>query len=405
MSVTFDPRTGQAQMAVTIPRPPVQIGQVLKASDAADNDLFGRAVALSADGTRLVAGASSWEGTAGTDRGGVYTFAWTGATWSQVGAVLEAADAADLHEFGASCAMSADGQRLVVGASGWHNVGATTSRTGGVYTFAWNGASWDQVGSVLIASDARTGNKYGVAVALSADGTRLVVGDYFWDDTAVPTRNYGGVYTYAWTGTAWSEIAAPFRPADNVASDSFGWSLVLSADGTRLVVGAAYWEGAVGTNRGGVYTFVWTGSGWSQVGSVLEASDAADSDRFGYSVALAQGGLVLVVGVPDWEGAVGTGRGGVYRYIWTGSGWSQVGSVLEASDAADSDNFGFSVALSADGTRLVVGSALWEGAVGTNYGGVYTYDVGLRIVGSLCVTGWSGQAYPAGAITFTPTLP
>jgi len=51
----------------------------------------------------------------------------------------------------------------------------------------------------------------------------------------------------------------------------------------------------------------------------------------------------------------------------------QRGSVLEASDAADSDNFGYGVALSSDGEVLVVSAANWESS-GTNRGGVYIYD-------------------------------
>lgn len=49
----------------------------------------------------------------------------------------------------------------------------------------------------------------------------------------------------------------------------------------------------------------------------------------------------------------------------------QIGSVLEAADAANSDSFGTSVALSSDGSVLAVGAAAWEGVTGTNRGGVY----------------------------------
>ena len=51
-----------------------------------------------------------------------------------------------------------------------------------------------------------------------------------------------------------------------------------------------------------------------QIASVLEASDAADNDYFGTSVSLSSAGAILAVGAESWEGASGTNRGGVYSY-------------------------------------------------------------------------------------------
>ena len=113
---------------------------------------------------------------------------------------------------------------------------------------------------------------------------------------------------------------------------------------------------------------------WVQRGSVLTASDAGANDRFGRSVALSADGAVLAVGALLWDGAAGSDQGGVYLYDWSGSAWVQRGSVLTASDAEANDNFGTSVALSADGSALAVGAFLWDGAAGSNQGGVYLYD-------------------------------
>ena len=172
--------------------------------------------------------------------------------------------------------------------------------------------------------------------------------------------------------------------SDAAGSDNFGWAVALSSDATVLAVGAHNWEGASGTNRGGVYIYDWSGSAWVQRGSVLEASDAADTDNFGVSVALSSDGTVLAVGAHNWEGASGSDRGGVYIYDWSGSAWVQRGSVLEASDAADSDGFGISVALNSNGLVIVVGAFLRDGT-SADQGGVYTHDYygGYRINGRL----------------------
>ena len=113
---------------------------------------------------------------------------------------------------------------------------------------------------------------------------------------------------------------------------------------------------------------------WTQRGSVLTAGDAETNDQFGRSVALSADGSVLAVGVNLWDGVAGADQGGVYIYDESGDGWAQRGSVLTAGDAGGGDYYGTSVALSADGSVLAVGATLWDGAAGANQGGVYVYD-------------------------------
>ena len=81
----------------------------------------------------------------------------------------------------------------------------------------------------------------------------------------------------------------------------------------------------------------------------LTASDAAASDQFGYSVAI-DGNTVLVgaYGKDSWTGAVY-----VLRTTDGGATYGQVAK-LTASDAAASDNFGLSVAI--DGNTVAIGA-------------------------------------------------
>ncbi|MCK5475628.1 MAG: hypothetical protein KAI71_03550, partial [Candidatus Pacebacteria bacterium] len=288
----------------------------------------------------------------------------------QITNVLEASDAADSDYFGSSVALSSDGSVLAVGAYEWE--GATGSGTGGVYLYDWSGSVWIQRGSVLEASDAANSDSFGISVSLSSDGSILAVGAYEWEGAT--GSGTGGVYLYDWSGSVWIQRGSVLEASDATNDDRFGSSVALSSDGSVLAVGAFYWEGATGANTGGVYLYDWSGS-WTQRGSVLEASDATDSDYFGSSVALSSDGSILAVGATGWEGATGTNIGGVYIYDWS-SVWTQRGSVLEASDATDSDYFGSSVALSSDGSILAVGAYVWEGVTGSNTGGVYLYDWG-----------------------------
>ena len=100
----------------------------------------------------------------------------------------------------------------------------------------------------------------------------------------------------------------------------------------------------------------------------LEASDAGAFDLFGSSVAIS--GETVVVGARSDDGAAGAGQGSAYVFVRSGGVWSQQ-QKLEASDAGEVDEFGFSVAIS--GETVVVGSWLDDGAAGADQGSAYVF--------------------------------
>ena len=279
--------------------------------------------------------------------------------------ILTATDAAVGDAFGYSVSIAANGNVLAVGALLWE--GASTNQ-GCVYIYDRNGSSWIQRGSVLTAADAAASDFFGTSVSLSADGNILAVGVINWEGSVT---NQGGVYIYDRNGSSWTQRGAVLTAADAAIGDGFGYSVSLSTDGNILAVGAINWEGSV-TDQGGVYIYDRNGSSWTQRGAVLTAADAAASDNFGYGVSLSANGDVLVVVALYWEGSV-TDQGGVYIYDRNGSSWTQRGAVLTAADAASGKAFGISVALSSNGDVLAVGAYLWD-ATATDQGGVYIYD-------------------------------
>lgn len=288
-------------------------------------------------------------------------------TWTQRGSTLNGGTAGD--QFGRSAAVSLNGLVMAIGAQLYQSAGTAY---GGVYIYDISDSTYTLRGSVLLASDKAANDQFGSSVSLNGDGTVLAVGANNWEGGAGTNR--GGVYIFDISGSTYTQRGSVLEAGDAADSDNFGIDVRLSTDGEVLLVGANNWEGAAGTNRGGIYVYDRNGSSWTQRGSVLEASDAADSDNFGRSVSMTQDQQTIAVGANNWEGAAGTNRGGVYVYDKNGTGWTQRGSVLEAGDAADSDLFGVSNCLQDDGNRLVVGASNWEGGAGTNRGGIYTYD-------------------------------
>ena len=90
--------------------------------------------------------------------------------------------------------------------------------------------------------------------------------------------------------------------------------------------------------------------------------NTAALDNFGYAAAVSSDGSTLAVGAVTQGGS-----GAAYIFVRTGPSWSQQ-TMLKASNADLGDTFGDAVALSDDGSTLVVG-ALGEDSAATGVGG------------------------------------
>jgi hypothetical protein len=84
-----------------------------------------------------------------------------------------------------------------------------------------------------------------------------------------------------------------FVASDGAADDYFGWSVAVSSDGSTVVVGAQY-DDDKGASSGSAYVYRWNGSSW--VETKLSAGDGAADDRFGQGVAVSEDGSAIVVG-------------------------------------------------------------------------------------------------------------
>jgi trimeric autotransporter adhesin len=384
-----------------------------KASNTGADDHFGHSVALSDDGLTLVVGAPDEDSStpdppldnAAREAGAVYVFVRSGATWTQQ-AYLKAGHPFENDLFGASVALSADGSTLAVGASSEDSsatgIGIDDGNTGApaagaAYVFTRSGATWTQ--QVYIkASNTDANDQFGTSVALSADGSTLAVGACTErsngtspdDDTF---ENAGAAYVFTRTGAAWTQQAY-VKPSDGKAFEQFGASVALSDDGATLAVGASP-DRSFGekSTTGKVYVFARTSTTWTEQfkrSSTIPTTLGA----FGNSVALSADGSVLAVGAAR-EDASATSAGAVYLFARTGTSWAQQ-AYLEAFNVGAGDNFGESVALSADGATLAVG-AFFEDSNATTIDGDATSnaapDAGAVYVLTRGATGWTPRTY------------
>jgi hypothetical protein len=361
----------------------------VKASNTAANDEFGTSVALSGDGNTLAVGAPGEDGSA-SDSGAVYVFTRSGGSWSQQGSPIKATSPALGDRFGSAVALSNDGNTLVVGAPG-RNVDA-----GSAYVFVRSGISWTEEDN-LTASNAEAGDGFGASVALSNDGNTLAVGAPFEDSSVTginqPSNelasNSGAAYVFVRSDASWNQEA--FVKASNTdEQDNFGRAVVLSNDGNTLAVGAPGEDSADSANQndetalssGAAYVYFRSGAAWDLTPpAYIKASNPDAQDAFGHSLALSGDGSTLAVGAyreasnatvigGDQSNNSASDSGAVYVFLLSGTTWNQQ-AYVKASNAQADDQFGWSLALSSDGNTLVVG-ARYEDSNATGVGGGQT---------------------------------
>jgi len=375
-----------------------------KASNTVNSGGFGNAVALSGDGRTLAVGAYAEDSNAtgiGGDQansnafnsGAVYVFTHVGGVWSQQ-AYVKASNTEGTDMFGYSVALSGDGSTLAVSADGessnatginGNQADNSAVSAGAVYVFTRSAGVWSQQAYVK-ASNTDADDHFGLAVALSGDGNTLAVGAFGEDSNATgingnqadnSAAGAGAVYVFTRSAGVWSQQA--YVKASNAAGgDDFGLSVALSFDGSTLAVGAFGEDSnATGINgnqadnsaagAGAVYVFTRSAGVWSQQ-AYVKASNADGGDRFGYRVGLSVDGSTLaVVAIGERSNATGingnqadnsiVNAGAAYVFARSGGVWSQQ-AYIKASNTGNGGEYGNSMALSADGSTLAVGSGL-----------------------------------------------
>ena len=134
-------------------------------------------------------------------------------------------------------------------------------------------------------------------------------------------------------------------------------SVALSSDGNRIAIGGQQSDDDLGAIL--VRIFDWTGSRWNQVGStlyddVLEGYATVRFATLGGSIALsADGDRVAIGSVQTPSGEEGSPSGQVRIYSWTGSDWKQMGSDLGTGIPEVGTN-PWEVDLSSDGNRVIM---------------------------------------------------
>ncbi|MBL9038845.1 MAG: hypothetical protein JNG84_10045 [Archangium sp.] len=404
-------------MKASVP-PLLRGGRRLSPPDGgSSNPAFGASLALSANGTELVVGATTDD----SSRGCAYVYGVNElGAWEQQSARLVGADrAGDQQYAGTSVALSADGLTALVGAN------ADDANEGAAWVFARApNSAWRQLGKKLVGerSDVRWPATKGGSVALSASGDHAVLSG------PAHLAGAGAVWPFTAKSKAsvieWapepllrgeSEDAGVFRQYTRVGLSADGATLVmqgggpalparalvfsrvdgawgaapsavivigprassavaLSGDG-RTVAFSTVVDGGVGVAADGglgplgavlVYARDDAG-GWALDGPpVTLAPELPFSRAGGYAVALSHAGNRLLVGGGGTASVSATAQ----VFERADGGWAAYGPVLRIGTGSltNTNALGFqtAVALSSDGRTAAVGSPIddnYRGAV------------------------------------------
>jgi PASTA domain/FG-GAP repeat len=356
------------------------------ADSPTEHPFLGGAVALSADGTTALVSATG----AGNLNGAVYVYhvtspdSWTSSS-TPTATLTGGYGPKEPGVLGWSVAISADGTTAFASAP----FSPQNATVGAVLVYhVADEASWASTSTptaTLTNADGEAGFLGQGGMAVSDDGSTLVVGDWGINDLA------GGAYVYhAPSESAWTSTGTPTATLSRAKDTKYaqaGYGVAISADGTTALVGDDFRSKATG----GAYLFhvasedAWASS--STPTAILSDSTGVVHDLLGLSVALSADGSTALLGAP---GVKGTGAVDVFRAADEAS-WATTSTptaTLTNASGAKNDFFGGAVAISADGTTAFASAT----GAAKNKGASYVYHVPLE-------ASWASTSSPTATLT------
>jgi len=328
-----------------------------------DNMLFGSAVAGTPDGKTVVVGAPGGA-TDVVGRAFVYTRPKEG--WNPKAEKIKvefekyqlgAPDESKADRKGRSVAISDDGKYVLLGAPG-KNKGQ-----GGAYLYNHSTGNWSGKGKIGIITlgvvDPKPGDEFGQSVAMTRDGSILLFGAPGYD------KQRGAAYLFLRPKSGnWGDVndikVIPIKPSGLKGGERFGTSVAISKDGKIFAVSCPGYNNHKGTialfgydKKQNKFTFNFF------------LQNTFDQSDVGSSLAFSKDGKTLVTGTGGKDYS-----GGLMSYVSTKGFWEKYtyqGIAYNTKGVLA----GFSVALAADGKRIVFGVPLDKKGAGD--WSVYTF--------------------------------
>jgi hypothetical protein len=324
--------------------------------------------AASLDGSRVISGGLTHNTGVPYGEGGVMVWEYSGGSWLQMGSEIFGTVSDDCC--GVAASISGDGNRIIVGTPG-HDGAATNAGQARIYDWNSSSSSWTLIGDI----DGSVANEhFGQSVSISPDGTRIAVGGPFietgsFPGTASPASD-ASIYAY-WMGyfkTSWRSGNGVVRIYEYVSPNNwtqvgsdithtvpgyaFGWSVDLSEDGTRVVVGCPGVPSGFMAQGIGARVFEESGGSWSAVGGGMPIWPTGASYTYvgdASHVLISYDGTRIVVGSPR----SGVGNDGISVFEESGGTWSRIFLLQDTNGKRLGEHIGFS---KKDGKSIIGGN-------------------------------------------------
>jgi hypothetical protein len=385
----------------------------LTESNGKQSDWLGWSVAVSKDGNTAVIGAVGWcpqQGFDGCGQGAIFVFVKPASGWSDMTetALLTASDGQPGDYLGESVAISDDGSTVVAGSPGWP---ANGHDNGALYVFVKQTNGWvnERESAHLTSTDTDTGLGQSVAI----DGRTIVGGaEYFnggqgaayvfvepttgWANRTqtarlTPSDGKGGAMGDSVSISGDTLVAgAPITGVGSAGDGAYvfvkpknGWknktetAKLTASGGTGLELGfsVSIISGTIavgapgrGGGNGAVCVYVKSAQGWRNMTQTATLAVPPKYNSLGFSVSFNSDGKSVIAGDPGWQD--GLGQGAAVLFVKPAAGWkttSKFKTRLTAADGRAQDGLGYSVSanpltIAAGAPGATIGSNPKEGA-------------------------------------------
>jgi hypothetical protein len=326
---------------------------------------FGYRVALSSDGnTALIGGPQDFGET-----GAAWVFTREAGVWKQQGSKLAGTGETGEGKFGASVALSSDGNTALIGGS------EDNKKSGAAWVFTREAGVWKQQGSKLTGSGGLGSPQFGFSVALSSNGNTALIGGPGDTRTVEPegevtekSKIVKGLTSMTGIEVGSEVSGAKIVPETHVIKvETVKKEVELSnaVEGT----GSATSKEKLNflTGLGAAWVFTRASEKWTEQAKLVATSGEQGSGELGTGVALSGDGNTALLGGPGDN----LGAGAAWVFTFVSSKWEQQAKLAdekkeEITSEAIPGELGASVAL-ASASSGAANTALF-GAPGDNKG-------------------------------------
>jgi hypothetical protein len=393
---------------------------------AVETDIkFGDSVDISADGTYAIIGVpeDNWSGAVHTGsspfdfsafpghymgEGSAHIFKKTGDSWAWEQQLFNPAarnlDGTVVAEtrtdnsygfpgrnFGSDVSISSDGTIVVIGSQldGGPRY-SVTENTGSADVFVRTGTTWTHEARLLPNRTLPSSSYFGRTVDITGDGSRVIIGAYN-DDPPFGASNatingHGSAHVLvrntSTSPNTWDyeqELTNLYPVYPKVSGAQFGIDVSISNDGTRAIVGANNHRNGTAVAVGVCFIFTRNTStnAWTYEASLLHPDNLTLTVgcNFGHDVAISGDGTRVIIGASGDSTPTDSGSAQIFVRNTNTNAWTHEKELRNAAPTHSVESFGLGVTISDDGTTVVVGApSLFEDAGTTDSGASFIYN-------------------------------